>query len=141
MDEAQIYVDTLPMERKLGLQWDVNSDTFGFSVGNVDKPVTRRVVLSVLSSVFDSPGLVAPYLPPMKSLFQETCRKGLQWDDALSGKRAEERKRWVSSLRTLSLHSVSRPLKPSKDHDVVDFHVLLMPLNLDLEWLFKSELP
>nr|CAH8874594.1 unnamed protein product [Trichobilharzia regenti] len=116
-------VDTLPVERTLGMRWDVNSDTFGFSVGDIDKPVTRRGVLSVLSSVFDPLGLVAPYLLPARRLFQETCRKGLQWDEPLSERQREEWKGWVNSLRMLNLHSVSRPLKPSRNHDIIDFHV------------------
>ncbi|VDQ13140.1 unnamed protein product [Trichobilharzia regenti] len=94
-------VDTLPVGRMLGVRWDVNPDTFGFGIGDIDKPVTRRGVLSALSSVFDPLGLVAPYLLPARRLLQETYRKGLQWDNPLSERHSEEWKRWVNSLRTL----------------------------------------
>ncbi|VDQ13773.1 unnamed protein product, partial [Trichobilharzia regenti] len=106
-------VDTLPVERTLGMRWDGNSDTFGFSVRDIDKPVARRGVPSVLSSVFGP-----PYLLPARRLFQETCGKGLQWDEPLSERHSEDWKGWVNSLRTLNLHSVSRPLKPPKNHDI-----------------------
>ena len=118
-----LSADTLPVERTLGMRWDVSSDTFGFSVGDIEKPVTRRGVLSVLSSVFDPLGLVAPYLLPARRLFQETCRERLKWDDPLSERYSEEWKRWINNLRTLGLHSVSRPLKPSRNHDIIDLHV------------------
>ena len=42
-----------PIERALGVQWCISSDTFGFSIAIKDHPATRRGILSVVSSVYD----------------------------------------------------------------------------------------
>ena len=41
--------DELPIERALGVQWCVESDTFRFRITNKDKPLTRRGILSIES--------------------------------------------------------------------------------------------
>ena len=40
-------------ERALGVAWNIKTDTFGFKISLKDKPATKRVMLSKLSSVFD----------------------------------------------------------------------------------------
>ncbi|KAK0133390.1 hypothetical protein N1851_031116 [Merluccius polli] len=42
--------DQLPMERALGVQWDVEGDIFTFSITNKHKPLTRCGILSTFSS-------------------------------------------------------------------------------------------
>ena len=41
------------MERALGVVWSIKTDTFGFKISLKDRPATKRVMLSKLSSVFD----------------------------------------------------------------------------------------
>ena len=41
----------LPVERALGVQWAIESDTFGFTIIVKDQPLTRRGTLSTISSV------------------------------------------------------------------------------------------
>lgn len=48
--------ETLPTERALGVHWCTESDTLEFRVTINNKPVTRRDILSVDSSVYDPPG-------------------------------------------------------------------------------------
>lgn len=43
--------DALPMQRSLGLNWDLKSDTFTFKVSDEEKPFTRRGVLSTVNSM------------------------------------------------------------------------------------------
>ena len=64
---------SLPMERALGMHWDVETDKFGFQIRIKDKPATRRGILSVVSSVFDPLGLVAPAILPPKMLLQNSA--------------------------------------------------------------------
>lgn len=52
--------DKLPMERALGTQWDVESDTFTFSTVLKSQPTTRRGILSVVNSIYDPLGFLAP---------------------------------------------------------------------------------
>ena len=52
--------DTKPIQRSLGVYWDLETDTFMFRVAIKDKPFTRRGVLSVINSLFDPFGIAAP---------------------------------------------------------------------------------
>ena len=77
--------DDLPIERALGVQWCVESDTFGFRIIVKDKPLTRRGILSSVSSIYDPLGFAAPFTLTAKKLLQDLCReKKLEWDDELN---------------------------------------------------------
>ena len=65
--------DDLPVERALGVKWCVETDTFGFKMDFKLKPPTRQGILSVVSSVYDSFGLAAPFVLPTKQLLQDLC--------------------------------------------------------------------
>ena len=75
-------LDQLPMERALGVRWDVKSNTFVFKITLKDRPSTRRGILSVVSSVYDP--FAAPFILPAKRILQDLCRKGLGWDTPVS---------------------------------------------------------
>ena len=45
--------DELPAERALGVEWCVKTDTFKIKIVSKDKPLTRRGILSMTSSVYD----------------------------------------------------------------------------------------
>ena len=61
----------LPIERALGVQWSVENDTFNFRVTLDDCSLTRRSILSCVSSIYDPLGLVSPYLLQGKKILQE----------------------------------------------------------------------
>ena len=42
--------------------WNIKTDTFGFKISLKDKPATKRVMLSELSSVYDPLGLTSPFI-------------------------------------------------------------------------------
>ena len=73
--------DTDLTERALGVQWSIESDAFKFTIALKERPITRRGILSTVSSIFDPFGFVAPVLLEGKSILQELCRKNLDWDD------------------------------------------------------------
>ena len=60
--ELDVDLDSLPLERALGVHWCVESDCFQFAIVLQDKPRTRRGILSTVSSIFDPLGFVAPLL-------------------------------------------------------------------------------
>ena len=73
----------LPVERTLGMQWCMQSDTFNFKVTLNGKPLTRRGILSMVSSIFDPLGLIAPFVLLGKQLLQELRRHNVDWDEAI----------------------------------------------------------
>ena len=50
--------NALPMERALGVQWCMETDTFQFRITLQDKPLTRHGILSMVSSIYDPLGFL-----------------------------------------------------------------------------------
>ena len=107
-----LLLDQLPIERALGVRWDVESDTFGFKISVKDKPPTRRGILSVVSSVYDPLGFAAPFTLPAKALLQDLCRKNLGWDDPISDEDLTRWRNWLDELPRLEDLKVDRCFKP-----------------------------
>lgn len=76
-------MDALPLERALGICWDVEQDCFMYDVIPKDKPLTRRGVLSTIATMYDPHGYAAPYVMKAKMLLQEMTAMKLEWDDPL----------------------------------------------------------
>ncbi len=105
--------DELPVERALGLQWCVQSDTFNFKTVCKARMPTRRGILSVISSVYDPLGYLAPLTLPVKFILQELCRTNHGWDDEIPKVLEQRWIEWITDLDQLSTFSVDRCLKPN----------------------------
>ncbi|XP_053402855.1 uncharacterized protein LOC128558076 [Mercenaria mercenaria] len=104
--------DSLPVDRALGVQWNVEKDELKFKVKVSEKPITRRGILSIVSSIFDPLGLVAPVTLRAKAIVQNLCRQKLSWDDPIPEKDTYEWKQWLDTLPYLESVSVRRCFKP-----------------------------
>ncbi|XP_050417733.2 uncharacterized protein LOC126831129 [Patella vulgata] len=104
--------DGLPIERALGVLWDTESDCFTFNVVLKEKPISRRGILSILSSVYDPLGFVAPFVLNAKLILQELCRLKLGWDNKIPDEYEKLWLSWMEDLPLLSNLQVSRCLKP-----------------------------
>lgn len=69
--------DTLQIEKALGVQWCVESDFFNFKLELNKQPLTRRGILSMVSSVYDPLGFLAPFVLKAKCILQELCKMQL----------------------------------------------------------------
>lgn len=130
MSVKNLDISKAPNERALGVQWNISSDTFGFSIIIKDRPATRRGILSVVSSVYDPLGFIAPFIRPAKILLQELCKKKLDWDDKIPDKDLERWNAWLEALPKLEYFSVNRCFKPADFGEVVSSHLhyFLTPL-------------
>ena len=54
LKNLDLDTDNLPMQWRLGLNWDLDTDSFTFRVSLKETPFTRRGVLSTVSSLLDS---------------------------------------------------------------------------------------
>lgn len=104
--------DALPSDRALGINWDVNEDKIKFKVKIADQPLTRRGILSIVSSIFDPLGLVSPITLRAKAIVQNLCRQKLGWDDQIPLMNQIEWKNWLGTLPHLENVSVNRCFKP-----------------------------
>ena len=100
----------LPVERALGIQWGVQSDTFQFKIVVKDRPPTRRGIISVISSIYDPLGFVAPLILPAKIILRDLCRKRLDWDDRISPEDVTRLEDWLQELPKLEQFTVKRSL-------------------------------
>ncbi|XP_051792766.1 uncharacterized protein LOC127530319 [Acanthochromis polyacanthus] len=90
------------IQRSLGLSWELKHDVFTFRAAATEKPYTRRGALSVLNSLYDPLGLVAPVIIQGKFLLRElTCNETLDWDTPLPDAKEAEWMTWKDSLQDL----------------------------------------
>jgi ribonuclease HI len=105
--------DPLPVERALGMKWNVEEDMLGYQVRSVSPPFTRRSILSVVSSIYDPLGLISPFVLVGKLLLQELCQKpDIGWDDPVPSSIEDKWKQWCLDLSDLALIKVPRCFKP-----------------------------
>ncbi|KAK3755825.1 hypothetical protein QZH41_003462 [Actinostola sp. cb2023] len=117
--ELDLDLDSLPLERTLGVQWCIESDCFQFIITLQDKPCTRRGILSTVSSIFDPIGFVAPLLLEGKSILQELCRYSLGWDEPIPDDIKARWEKWRTELINLQRISIPRCYKPQDFGQVV----------------------
>lgn len=80
---------TLPVERALGVRWCTEIDRLTFQITLPNKPVTRRGILSAVSSIFDPLGFLAPLISPAKLVLCDLCKKKHGWDEEIEGEHAK----------------------------------------------------
>jgi hypothetical protein len=117
--------DDQVIDRALGVQWDVKSDKICYIIKAIDKPLTKRGILSVVSSLFDPMGLVSPVTLPAKAIIQDLCKLKLGWDDPIPADCTENWKTWLSKLSCLEDIRVDRCIQGNLKGKIVatDLHV------------------
>ena len=76
----------------------MENDTLGFKVNLKEKPLTRRGVLSVLSSIYDPLGFGAPFQLKGKKIMQKLCQQNLKWDEDIPDEISNEWLTWKENL-------------------------------------------
>lgn len=112
MKDIDIISDKLPIERALGVSWCIQSDTFQLKVKLNDRPLTRRGILSAVSSLYDLLGFIAPVILAGKQILQQMCADHADWDDPLTDPLRERWQQWRASLDSLSSLRINRCVKP-----------------------------
>ncbi|KAJ8028733.1 hypothetical protein HOLleu_31057 [Holothuria leucospilota] len=112
MKNLDFRCDTVPLERALGVQWCVESDTFQFQITLKDQPLTRRGILSTISSVYDPFGFVAPVILLGKQILQTLCISQADWDSPVPDDLRCQWEKWRKGLLELQTLKVDRCYKP-----------------------------
>ncbi|XP_030834649.1 uncharacterized protein LOC115921367 [Strongylocentrotus purpuratus] len=113
-----------PVERALGIMWNIAVDALFFKMSLKEKPTTRRGILSTVASIYDPLGFVSPVVLNGKRMLQEMCRKGVGWDDPIPGTLQPVWEQWCRELQLLEELRIPRCHHPS------DFgHPLLVQLH------------
>ena len=83
-----------------------------------DKPLSRRGILSTVSSVIDPLGLVAPFILTGKRILQELCLDGVGWDDEIPDELRPQWEKWRAELPVLERLRIARCHKPQEFDEI-----------------------
>ena len=83
-------------------------DTLHINVDVPDRPVTRRGILSTVSSLYDPVGLISPVILKGKHFVKILCSDGYDWDEPVPEEIAASWLQWKESIPLLSEISVPR---------------------------------
>lgn len=69
----------------LGLTWSSTSDTYSYSIKirPIPEKLTKRIILSMASEIFDPLGLIVPVLTIAKHFIQQLWKLKSNWDDVI----------------------------------------------------------
>ena len=101
-------LENLPVERTLGVQWDVEKDAFLFKVREPHKPPTKRGILSAVSSLYDPMGFVCPVVLEAKKILPRLWKLNLRLDDLIPEDLQSLWNEWKCKLAVLSQVLVPR---------------------------------
>ena len=101
-------LDSLPVEKALGVLWNVEQDTLEIKVVPKQLAPTKRGILKQISTIFDPHGLVAPFVLRAKLILQKLWRLGFDWDKPISGPLLGAWEAWKADLPLLVTLSVPR---------------------------------
>ena len=104
--------DHLPMERALGVTWCVENDHFKFIIELRDRPLTRRGILSTVTSIYDPNGFVGPVTLKGKQILQQMCHDGLDWDSPIPEELRPIWEKWRNEILELEKLEIQRCFKP-----------------------------
>ncbi|XP_013409005.1 uncharacterized protein LOC106172697 [Lingula anatina] len=112
-----LNLQALPTERALGVCWDIEVDSFTYKMDLEKKPLTKRGLLSVISSIYDPLGFISPFTISSKKMLQDLTRDKIGWDETVPYKTQVEWSGWKNSLPKMKEMKVPRcvqPVQPEK---------------------------
>ncbi|XP_055487755.1 uncharacterized protein LOC129695020 [Leucoraja erinacea] len=107
--DLNLFADDLPLQRSLGVSWNIATDTLTFQCSAEKKPYTRRGVLSTVNSLYDPLGFLAPVTIQGRLLLRELSKQVDDWDSPLPQDMEAEWIKWRDSLQDLQKLQIPRP--------------------------------
>jgi len=108
----------LPIERALGISWNIENDQIEFRITLRDQPLTRRGILATISSIYDPLGFVGPLLLTGRKILQQISTDKQSWDEPLPRELRMSWEKWRTDLRYLQDFKIDRSLKPESFDDI-----------------------
>ena len=105
---VNLELDSLPIERALGMTWNIENDTLNFWITLKDLPLTRRGTLATVSSIYDPLGLVSPLLLLGRRILQEIVAENKSWDEGISEQQQFTWEKWRKDLHILDKIQIKR---------------------------------
>jgi hypothetical protein len=92
----------LPVERALGVAWNTELDSFVFKNPTRKSATTQRQVLSLIATIYDPLGMIAPYILRSKIFLQSLWCAKRGWDEEISQDELAPFKEWLDELPDLA---------------------------------------
>ena len=115
--------DELPQERVLGVCWRMDDGTFCFNTALMDRPATKRGILSTISAVYDPLGIVAPFILGGRMILQNLRRLEVNWDEEIPMDQKQLLFSWLDEFQNLSRVQLSRRYVPQSFGRVVNLEL------------------
>ena len=106
-------IDAPLEERALGVYWSMEEDYLGFRTQVMSKPLTKRGMLSMLSSIYDPLGIASPFILGARRIVQDLCRGKLGWDEKVGPSYEQQWTKWMNGLEEIATIKVPRCVLPS----------------------------
>ena len=113
--DQDLLTGRVPEERALSVLWNTDKDIPCFNINIMDKPLTKRGLLAMLSSIYDPLGLVLPFLLKVRKTIQELCEDSFQWDHPISENIKQKWLKWKSNLGKLNSIKTNRKMFQAKE--------------------------
>ena len=128
-DRAKCLQQVMPesiSSKALGTLWNVSEDEFYYEA-RLSKPnvLTRRTMLSYVSSIYDAIGLISPIVLTAKLCFQDATRLKLTWDEPVPRHLQDRWQIWLDSLDSLPELRFARCVIPEgfEDDCLYELHI------------------
>ena len=108
VQEVEFDKAEAPIQRTLGVKWNVREDFFLFVCHPKERVMTKRGVVSLVSSIYDPCGFISPFTVRAKFFIQEVWSHGLDWDEPLPIELEQKWNRWLAELEHLTSFKLPR---------------------------------
>ena len=104
---VNLELEQLPTQSALGIRGKIEDDTFVWEISEKlmsaksKKPVTRRGIVSVVYSLYDPLGFIAPFIMKAKLILQMFSRTKIGWDEPLEENDNVQWTRWLDDFGNL----------------------------------------
>ena len=113
-------IGDLPAEKALGIQWNIPDDSFTFNIQVNRRPLAKRKMPSIISSIYDPLGLASPFLLEGRQLLQSLCNQLVLWGDVVGPQLRKDQERWEQKLKGVQDIHISRCIKPHMIGKIVE---------------------
>ena len=98
-------IGDLPAEKALGIQWNIPDDSFTFNIQVNRRPLAKRKMPSIISSIYDPLGLASPFLLEGRQLLQSLCNQLVLWGDVVGPQLRKDQERWEQKLKVFKIYT------------------------------------
>lgn len=109
-ETTEVLFEDMEQTSILGVKWLPNTDHYTFNVNTgqkIDK-LTKRIILSKISQLFDPNGYVTPAIIPAKILMQHIWSENLKWDAKVPSHIENEWNQFWSKIGSLESIKIPR---------------------------------